>query len=162
MERQKGHRRHRRVRETPAKEYAAEGIPEPTAGGEGLAGVLLDTDVIIQILRGHRRFIDSAESIPRSGSKTYCCAVSFAEVYGGIRPGEEALTDAFFGARGEVVIDSTTGRRAGAYMARYAKSHSLDIADALIAAAASTSGLRLWTLNRKHYPMTDVDFWEAG
>jgi predicted nucleic acid-binding protein len=34
----------------------------------------------------------------------------------------------------------------------------LTLADALIAAAASTSGLRLWTRNRRHYPMDDLAF----
>jgi len=36
------------------------------------------------------------------------------------------------------------------------------IADALIAAAATTSGLRLWTLNRRHYPMKDLEFYESS
>jgi len=52
------------------------------------------------------------------------------------------------------------GRQAGAYLARYARSHGVEIADALIAAAATTAGLHLWTLNRKHYPMEDVRFFE--
>jgi hypothetical protein len=73
-----------------------------------------------------------------------------------LRPGEEPLTDGFFLARGEVVLDATVGRRAGAYLARYARSHGVQIADALVAAAASTAGLRLWTLNRRHYPMGDL------
>jgi predicted nucleic acid-binding protein len=34
----------------------------------------------------------------------------------------------------------------------------LELGDALIAAAATTSGVRLWTRNRKHYPMADVRF----
>ena len=49
----------------------------------------------------------------------------------------------------------------GDYLARYGKSHRVEIADALIAAAAATSGLRLWTLNRKHYPMQDLRFFEG-
>jgi predicted nucleic acid-binding protein len=28
--------------------------------------------------------------------------------------------------------------------------------DALMAAAASTTGLQLWTLNRQHFPMDDL------
>ena len=92
---------------------------------------------------------------------TYCSAVALAEIHAGIRPGEEPLTEAFFEARGEVVLDGRVGRRAGAYLARYAKSHGVEIADALVAAAAVTSGLQLWTLNRKHYPMSDVSFYEA-
>jgi hypothetical protein len=46
------------------------------------------------------------------------------------------------------------------YIARYSRSHGVEIADALVAAAAATTGLRLWTLNRKHYPMPDVRFYE--
>jgi predicted nucleic acid-binding protein len=32
-------------------------------------------------------------------------------------------------------------------------SRGAELADALIAAAASISGLSLWTINKKHYPM---------
>jgi predicted nucleic acid-binding protein len=46
------------------------------------------------------------------------------------------------------------------YLARYATSRGVRIANALIAAAATTSGLRLWTLNRRHYPMEDLEFYE--
>ncbi len=77
-----------------------------------------------------------------------------------MRPGEETATRSFFDARGEVVLDARVGRHAGRYLARFAKSHSLEIADALVAAAAATSGLRFWTLNRKHYPMDDLRFYD--
>ena len=89
---------------------------------------------------------------------TYCSAVSWAEVYAGLRPGEAAATEAFFQARRDAVIDAEVGRRAGSYLARYARTHGLELGDALIAAVASTTGLRLWTLNRRHYPMSDVAF----
>jgi predicted nucleic acid-binding protein len=98
--------------------------------------------------------------LEQSGVPTYCTAVSWAEVYAGLRQGEELLTEEFFNARGEVVIDARAGRRAGAYLAAFARSHGMEIADALVAAAAATSGLRLWTLNRRHYPMRDLSFWE--
>jgi predicted nucleic acid-binding protein len=55
-----------------------------------------------------------------------------------------------------VIIDAETGRRTGGYLLRHARSHGVEIADALVAAAASTTGLYLWTLNRKHYPMEDL------
>jgi predicted nucleic acid-binding protein len=75
-----------------------------------------------------------------------------------VRPGEETLTEAFFHTRGEVVLDALVGRRAGGYLSRYSRSHGVQIADALVAAAATTAGLRLWTLNRRHYPMTGLTF----
>ena len=60
------------------------------------------------------------------------------------------------------MLDARVGRQAGEYLARYAKTHGVEIADALIAAAASVAGLRLWTLNRRHYPMKDLRFYEPA
>lgn len=102
----------------------------------------------------------AALALETAGVQTYCTVIAWAEIYAGLRPGEEPLTRAFFEARGEVVVDGRAGRRAGSYLARYARSHGVEIADALVAAAAATSGLRLWTLNRKHYPMPDVRFYD--
>ena len=154
MARPKRPRHHARVRETPAPRYA------PAETSEALTGVLLDSDVVIEILRGKAKALEGLTRLERGGVPTYCAAVSWAEIYAGLRPGEGPLTDRFFETRGEVVLDARAGRQAGAYLARYSRSHGLDIADALIAAAATTAGLRLWTLNRRHYPMADVRFHE--
>lgn len=145
-------RRHSRVRETAAARYA----PTPA-----LTGILLDSDVIIEALRGRREIGDAIRAIERGGVPTYCCAISLAEIWAGLRPGEEPLAEAFFHARGDVALDAAVGRRAGGYLSRYSRSHGVEIADALVAAAASTAGLRLWTLNRRHYPMTDLLFHET-
>jgi predicted nucleic acid-binding protein len=102
-----------------------------------------------------------ARALEESGVPTYCTPIASAEIYAGIRAGEEPMTQAFFETRGEVVIDATIGRRAGAYLTRYARSHGVELADALVAAAASIAGLHLWTLNRKHYPMPDLRFYEG-
>ena len=133
----------------------------PTGAQPELTGVVLDSDVIIEILRGARGTLQAAIALEESGVPTFCTAISWAEIFAGVRRGEEAITRAFFEARGEVVLDGKIGRQAGDYLARYAKSHRVEIADALIAAAAATSGLRLWTLNRKHYPMQDLRFFEG-
>jgi len=101
-------------------------------------------------------------ALATDGTPTYCCAVSWAEIFAGIRAGEESRTEAFFDARGEIPIDATTGRRAGAYLSRYARSHGLQIADALVAAAATTAGLHLWTLNVRHYPMDDLGLYRPA
>lgn len=156
MEGSRRHRRNPRVREAPAPEYAPRAAPGP------VGGVLLDTDVIIEVLRGRRAVTEGLAALEAAGVRTYTCAVSWAEIYAGIRPGEEVLTEAFLGRRAEVVIDATAGRRAGQYLARYSRTHGVEIADALIAAAATTAGLSLWTLNRRHYPMPDLTFHDPG
>jgi predicted nucleic acid-binding protein len=147
-------RKHRRVREAAAEGYA----PQP----QELTGVIYDSDVIIEILRGRRAIVQAARRLERSGVPTYCTPIAYAEVFAGLRSGEESLTEAFFDARGQVLIDATVGRRAGGYLARYGSSHGVELADAVVAAAASTTGLALWTLNRKHYPMADVRFYAAA
>lgn len=152
MARTRGSRGSRGVRETAAARYEAVHAPA------SLTGVLLDSDVVIEILRGRREVAAAAERLAASGVPTYCTPITWAEVFAGIRPGEEAATEAFFDARGGVALDSVAGRRGGAYLARYGRSHGVTLADALIAAAATTSGLRLWTRNKRHYPMDDLDF----
>ena len=112
------------------------------------------------MLRGSAETVSILDQLERSGVPTYCNAISWAEVYAGVRRGEEPNTEAFFGARGEVVLDGNAGRQAGAYLSQFRRSHGVELADALIAAAASTSQLQLWTLNRKHYPMADLSFFE--
>jgi hypothetical protein len=125
-----------------------------------VSGVLLDSDVIIEVLRGHRPTVDAVAALTKTGLPVCCCAVSWAEVYAGLRAGEEEATDAFFAARRALAIDTAMGRKAGAYLTRYRRSHGLQIGDALIAGAASASGLHLWTLDRRDYPMEDVRFYE--
>jgi predicted nucleic acid-binding protein len=152
MARPPGPRRHGRVRETAASWYA------PAAPAE-LTGVVLDSDVIIEILRDRTPAVRAAVALEATGVPTFCTAVSWAEVYAGVRVGEEAVTQAFFDARGEVVLERRVGRLAGEYLGRHRRSHGVEIADALVAAAAVTSGSRLWTLNRKHYPKADLHFY---
>jgi predicted nucleic acid-binding protein len=105
--------------------------------------------------------VRAARELEARGIPTYCTPIAWAEIFAGVRAGEEPLTQAFFEARGQVILDGAIGRRAGAYLARYACAHGVELADALVAAAAAVSGRRLWTLKRKHYPMPDVKFYEG-
>ena len=116
--------------------------------------------MIIEVLRGRAGIPTAIAGLHAAGTPIYCTAISWAEVYAGLRAGEEPMTDRVFEGLGEVVLDAGTGRQAGRYLARFAGSHGLKIADALIAAAAATTGLHLWTLHRRDYPMEDLHFFE--
>ena len=140
----------RRVRESPTRRYGED--PEAPAA----EGVLLDTDVLIDVLRGEPRTTATLRDLEQRGVPLHYTAITVAEVYAGLRAFEAVAVEEFFATRREVVLDHVAGRRAGAYLARYATSHGVRIADALIAAAASTTGLTLWSANRKHFPMRDV------
>jgi hypothetical protein len=85
--------------------------------------------------------------------------VTAAELWAGARPAEHAALDALFDALICVPADAAVGRRAGEYLGRYRKSHTMELGDALIAASAVVSGAQLWTRNRKHYPMPELTFY---
>lgn len=55
-------------------------------------------------------------------------------------------------------LDKAVARLGGDYLRQFAKSHRLQLGDALIAATASIHRLQLWTRNRKRYPMKDIEF----
>jgi predicted nucleic acid-binding protein len=86
--------------------------------------------------------------------------VTATELWSGARPTEHAALEALLEALVCVPADAVVGQRAGEYLRRYRKSHSVELGDALIAASAVTSGAMLWTRNRKHYPMTEVTFYD--
>ena len=76
----------------------------------------------------------------------------------GVRPAEAGVTEGLLSRIGEVRLDVAVGRHAGGYLSRFGKSHGVEVADALIAAAAVRNGLPLWTGNRRHFPMPDLTF----
>ena len=123
-----------------------------------MAKLLLDSDVIIEWLRGHEPFVTKIAQLLKEHSQLFWTPVSVAEVYSGVRKSEETRTGKLFILLEPVSISPDTGKKAGEYLRLYAKSHGVEIADALVAACAFMENLPLWTLNRKHYPMKDISF----
>jgi predicted nucleic acid-binding protein len=123
--------------------------------------VVIDTDVLIQILRGDKEI----EKIFRdviTGTEGYIfiTPVQIAEIYAGIRPREKAKVENFIDALNVIGIDKNISKLAGKFMNEYGKSHNVTMADALIAASTKKHVFKLWTLNKKHYPMfEDGDFY---
>jgi len=123
--------------------------------------VLVDSDVLIEVSRGRKQDIVSRWiQLSSSGNAVLYSAVSVAELWAGARPNEYEATTNLFRSLTCVPIDEEAGRQAGAYLRQYRKTHGVEIADALIAAGAVASRAQLWTLNRKHYPMKDLSFFD--
>lgn len=118
--------------------------------------ILLDTDVIIECLKGNREIVDALEGVHNKGYIISFTPIPRAEVYAGLRKGEEERIDELLQTMESLSIDDKIGKVAGVYLAEFRKSHNLEIADALIAAAAMLNKAYLYTLNQKHYPMKDV------
>ena len=68
-------------------------------------------------------------------------------------------TSMFFSSIKIVDIGTKIAEYSGRYLKTYGKSHGLELADAFIAATAFITGSRLVTLNRKHFPMTDINIY---
>ena len=125
-----------------------------------MKSVLIDSDILIEVSRARDSAI-LAEWHELSGGNVgvFCSPVTVAELWHGARPHEEKVLTTLFHAIHCIPIDAVLGKIAGDYLRQYAKSHRVELGDALIAAAASIHDLDLWTRNRKHYPMKDITFY---
>jgi len=113
--------------------------------------LLIDTDILIDYLRGQPKAIAYLESLPEP---PLLAAITVAELYAGVREGNERKALERFLATIEVVpLDEAIATRGGLYRRDYAKSHNVGLADALIAATAEFRNATVVTLNQKHFPM---------
>lgn len=123
--------------------------------------LLVDSDVLIDVSRGKdARLISRWTELAASESPILYSPVSAAELWAGSRSNEHDALRALFAALALVPIDAGIGALAGEYMRLYRKSHSLELADALIAASVVSANATLWTRNRKHYPMKEIQFFQ--
>ncbi|MFH0907146.1 MAG: type II toxin-antitoxin system VapC family toxin [bacterium] len=113
--------------------------------------ILLDTDVVIDYLRGSTQ---AAEFLEHAGAPLLLSAMTVAELYAGVRDGEEVRTlERFCRAFQIVDVNAAIAGRGGMLRRDYGKSHGVGLADAIIAACAESKKATLVTLNRRHFPM---------
>jgi len=119
---------------------------------------VLDTNIVIDLLKKVPAVVQPFLRLTQEGTRCLICPVVVAEVYAGVFEREHKAVEAFFDLCQRVNIDTATGHKAGLYAHRYAKSHQ-DIAleDFMLAATAHAHRCPLWTHNRKHYPMKDIE-----
>jgi len=116
-----------------------------------LKACLLDTDVLIDYLRGYPSAQNLFAVLPDDCALS---AVSVAELHVGVREGVErkalqTLLDTF-----ELIDLSPAIAAQGGLLRRdWGKTHGASLNDALIAATALATGRVLLTLNGKHFPM---------
>ena len=122
--------------------------------GSGVATarpILLDTDVLVDFLRGHD---EAVAFVSANANRIILSAVVVAELYSGVKGAtEEAALDDVVGLFRVVEITAEVARVGGLYRRDYGKSHGVGLADALLVATAEAEGAELATLNTRHYPM---------
>ena len=117
-------------------------------------GMLIDSDVLIWFARGNARAIATVESV----ADWYISAVSYMELAQGCRNKAElkAMQKAFKSSDDDVLpITQRISDLACTLVEKYSLSHSVHVADALIAATAISHSLPLLTGNAKHFSAVD-------
>lgn len=120
--------------------------------------VLIDSDVLIWLTRGNTNAVAVVQNTP----DWVISAVSYMELAQGCRNKTElkAMQKAFKSSANEaqpdiLPITQTISNLACTLVEKYALSHSVHMADALIAATAMTYAMPLITANNKHFSAID-------
>jgi predicted nucleic acid-binding protein len=121
--------------------------------------LLLDTTVLLDVLRARQNRRSILGELVAGGHLLATTAINIAEVYAGMRPGEEARTEAFLSSLECYPINGVIARRAGALKSVWArKGRTLSLADMVIAATALEHSLALMTDNRRDFPLPELTF----
>ena len=117
--------------------------------------MIIDTDVLIWFLRGNQRAIDLViDAMPFSIS-----IVTYMELVQGMRDKQELakMKKALADMNVEIIpLSEEVSLRASDYVETYSLSHSMELADALIAATCVAENDTLVTANDKHYKVVQA------
>jgi predicted nucleic acid-binding protein len=122
-----------------------------------LTEYLLDTNVVIEWLRGRRNSIELIRSLTEAGALLGVNAITTAEIYSGLEEGDVSRAEEVFGAFDFWVIEFDVARLAGQLRQQYRRRGvTLPATDALIAAHAISRDATLVTDNTRDFPMPEL------
>ena len=112
---------------------------------------VIDTSVIIDILRGLPAAVDYVEGLDDVPA---CSEITRVEVTRGLRTAERAPAERLFQQLRWLALDEGIARRAGEFGRKWGRSHpGISTPDLVVAASAEQLGANLATSNVKHFPM---------
>jgi predicted nucleic acid-binding protein len=119
--------------------------------------LLLDTNIIIDVLRRrHERHL-LIEQFLDQGQPLASCPITLIEIYAGMRPHEEKITRGFMTSLLFLSITEEIAEHAGRLKARFSKAgKALSFQDVSIAAVCIAYDCTLVTENIKDFPMRDL------
>lgn len=122
-----------------------------------MARLLLDSTVLIDVLRGHPAAA-RVMRLRRDGVEPWACAISVEEIRRGLLEGEATKAQRLFNGLRIAPLGMAEGVRAGSWRSSFAKRGiTLHQADCLIAAVAVRIGATLATENISDFPMAEVE-----
>ncbi|AYQ55925.1 twitching motility protein PilT [Bathymodiolus thermophilus thioautotrophic gill symbiont] len=111
--------------------------------------ICLDTNVLIKITKNNIQVI---EKLARLNTALYVLFISAMELIIGARNNKEKTKlMAFINQFNLIYMDKNASHLANKLVVKYAKSHHLDIPDALIAASCIEGKFTPWTYNSKDF-----------
>lgn len=117
---------------------------------------LLDTDILIWILRNNQKIINKIANL-KNKADLCISAMSIAEIYQNVFPSELIDTEELINKHVIFNIDQEIAKMGGLYWQQYSKKlKNLTVADCIIAATANLNDLTVVSLNKKHFPMKDI------
>lgn len=130
-----------------------------------MAAVLLDTTVLIDVLRGREQAIARVRALREAGDSLHTSAINVEEIARGLRPSEHEAAHRLLSGLRVAALGKAEAWQAGEWRREHAaRGRTLAQADCLIASTASSIGARLATGNPKDFPMAEltVEHWPAG
>lgn len=134
----------------------ASSVTRTSGASAEVAAVLLETTILIDLLRRRPGAAARLRSLREAGDSAYACAINVEEIVRGLRSGEDEAARRLFAELRIVPLGADEGRRTGAWCRRLESlggGRTLTQADCLIAAAALSIGGRLATGNPKDFPI---------
>ena len=114
--------------------------------------IVLDTTVLIDALRNRNQRRALLASLVVSGQELATSKICIAEIYGGLRPGEDQATRAFLSGLDMIPVSAVIAERAGELKATFRRQgQTRSITDMIVAATALENGLPVATDNRKDF-----------
>ena len=118
---------------------------------------LFDTNILIDHLKGLQAATVVLQRCIESKIRLACSVITVTELMSGLRnEDEQQQLELFLSGFEKLDVTLDIACQAGQYVNQFRKSHGVNIADAIIAATAKLNNIKLYTLNTKHYPMSDI------
>ncbi len=118
---------------------------------------LLDSDAVIDYLKGIASSVDLINDIHRRGGILCVCDIVIAEVYTGVRPQDQERTARILQSYHFLPTLEEMARQAGEWRYTYARRGlTISTTDAIIAATAYGHLATVITGNTRDYPMPEV------
>ena len=122
-----------------------------------MAAYLLDTNILIDVLRQRNKRRDLLRQLAAGGGSIACSVITVGELYVGIQPQEKAGTEELLAELDHYDVDTEIARYAGLLKREWAaRGRTLALVDMLIAATAILHKLVLVTTNAKDFPMSEL------